>query len=110
MESVKELLDNLNSFFTNMSSQLEEKKQEFSEQLNSIESRINLDMNNVIKTVQEKEHQIKELNDKVNENNFNESNYTKVSFIKQQDKEIQELRNILSQRIKEHRLEQIQDN
>jgi hypothetical protein len=93
MESVKELLDSLNSFFTEIGSQLEEKKREFGDQLNNIENQVNLDMDNMIKTVQEREIQIKELNSKVDENSFNESNYTKVSFIKQQDKEIQELRN-----------------
>lgn len=89
-EYISNVCNQLTNTFTEVCNQMEEQKQQFREQLKSIEEKMNTQITGLLEILMEKEKEIKNLQDELKEHKFNESNYTKVSFIKQQDKLISE--------------------
>ena len=89
-EYISNVCNQLTNTFTEVCNQMEEQKHQFREQLKSIEEKMNTQITGLLEILMEKEKEIKNLQDELKEHKFNESNYTKVSFIKQQDKLISE--------------------
>jgi len=82
----------LTGTFSDIYKKMETEKKLFKKELKAIEDRMNNQITRLLEILLEKEKEIKRLQDELKENTFDESNYTKVSFIRQQDKLISELK------------------
>jgi len=82
----------LTGTFSDIYKKMETEKKLFKKELKAIEDRMNNQITRLLEILLEKEKEIKRLQDELKENTFDESNDTKVSFIRQQDKLISELK------------------
>ena len=91
-EQIGNICRQLTGTFSDIYKKMETEKKLFKKELKAIEDRMNNQITRLLEILLEKEKEIKRLQDELKENTFDESNYTKVSFIRQQDKLISELK------------------